>query len=229
MALPGWLTLNEIASDDSAVVQGVVFLQRHKKRVISNFDALREHVKSIVPAGVEVDAVSQGKMNFQEQVANMANAGVVIGMHGADLTNCIFLPQNAVLIEINPKHSPAHSNLGWLLKNHKQDYDGAEKHYRRAIEIDPENATAHNNLGGLLMDIDFVFCVLWTFTSLSRLGPRLVAKLLEGLVTTGGPGCSPLKGGSAARPRARVCDVNANRSRQRSLWNSVKACQKKLG
>ena len=35
-------------------------------------------------------------------------------------------------------------DLGVLL-DHKEDYDGAEQHYRRAIAIDPEYADAHYN------------------------------------------------------------------------------------
>ena len=45
----------------------------------------------------------------------------------------------------------AHYNLGVLLENHKEDYGGAEQHYRRARAIDPEeHADAHCNLGDLL-------------------------------------------------------------------------------
>ena len=47
-------------------------------------------------------------------------------------------------------HRRAHCNLGVLLENHKEDYDGAEQHYRRAIAIDPEHAEAHCNLDILL-------------------------------------------------------------------------------
>ena len=39
---------------------------------------------------------------------------------------------------------------GVLLEKHKEDYDGAEQHYRRAIAIDPEDGHAHYNLGVLL-------------------------------------------------------------------------------
>jgi capsular polysaccharide biosynthesis protein len=51
-----------------------------------------------------VESKQQGKMSFKEQIEAMASAGVVVGMHGADLTNCIFMPTSTVLIEINPPH-----------------------------------------------------------------------------------------------------------------------------
>ena len=37
-----------------------------------------------------------------------------------------------------------------MLLENKEDHDGAEQHYRRAIAIDPEYAGAHYNLGVLL-------------------------------------------------------------------------------
>ena len=49
-----------------------------------------------------------------------------------------------------PRHARSPYNLGVLLENHKEDYDGAEQHYRRAIAIDPEYADAHCNLDVLL-------------------------------------------------------------------------------
>ena len=44
----------------------------------------------------------------------------------------------------------AHYKLAELLCEHKEDYDGAIEHLRRAIAIDPEYATIHYNLGLLL-------------------------------------------------------------------------------
>ena len=52
-------------------------------------------------------------------------------------------------VAIDPEYANAHYNLGVLL-DHKEDYDGAEPHYRRAIAIDPEHAEAHCNLDILL-------------------------------------------------------------------------------
>ena len=46
----------------------------------------------------------------------------------------------------------AHMNLGVLLMNHSEDFDGAEAAFRRAIEINPNYARAHYNLGVLLED-----------------------------------------------------------------------------
>lgn len=43
-----------------------------------------------------------GKLTFEEQVQLMANAGIVIGAHGAALTNIMFAPSHAAVIELTP-------------------------------------------------------------------------------------------------------------------------------
>ncbi len=53
---------------------------------------------------------------------------------------------------IDPKDPDTHTNLGNLLKNHKQDIAGAEREYRLAINLDPKNSNAHAALGVLLKD-----------------------------------------------------------------------------
>jgi len=56
------------------------------------------------------------------------------------------------VIEKNPKSQIAWFNLGFLLMDHKKDYDGAEAAYRKALAIDPIYADAWINLGILLQD-----------------------------------------------------------------------------
>ncbi len=52
-------------------------------------------------------------------------------------------------IELDPKNTTAHNNLGGILANQGQ-LDEAIACYRRAIELDPKNTTAHNNLAWYL-------------------------------------------------------------------------------
>ena len=40
-------------------------------------------------------------------------------------------------IALDPKNALAHGNLGSVLQYVRKDYDGAERHYRKAIELDP--------------------------------------------------------------------------------------------
>ena len=51
------------------------------------------------------------------------------------------------------KNALAHSNLGFLLQFVRKDYDGAERHYRKAIELDPSDVMAHLGLSKLLNDV----------------------------------------------------------------------------
>ncbi len=55
-------------------------------------------------------------------------------------------------IALDPKHAAAHNNLGMLLKNVRKDYDGAERHFRKAIELKP-TAAKYSNLGALLKNV----------------------------------------------------------------------------
>ena len=42
------------------------------------------------------------ELSFEEQVRLMSQAAVVVGIHGADLTNCVFMQHGAAMIELNP-------------------------------------------------------------------------------------------------------------------------------
>ncbi len=83
----------------------VVYAKRTSKRRCLNREQLLETVRNVPTDGggaAEVKEVQQGKMGFKEQVGLMARTRLLIGMHGADLTNCMFLPKGSVVIEINP-------------------------------------------------------------------------------------------------------------------------------
>ncbi len=41
-----------------------------------------------------------GALSWAEQVQAMAESGILVSVHGAALTNVIFMPANAVLIEV---------------------------------------------------------------------------------------------------------------------------------
>jgi tetratricopeptide (TPR) repeat protein len=41
-------------------------------------------------------------------------------------------------IALDPKNALAHGNLGSVLQYARKDYDGAERHYRKAIELEPK-------------------------------------------------------------------------------------------
>ncbi len=53
------------------------------------------------------------------------------------------------VLEADPKHAAAHINLGTLFYN-RQNFEGAETHYRAAVEADPRYALAYFDLGNVL-------------------------------------------------------------------------------
>ena len=55
-------------------------------------------------------------------------------------------------LELDPKHSDAHVNLG-RLKQEAGDLNAAEHHYRQALEAEPDNVLAAFNLGTLMEDM----------------------------------------------------------------------------
>jgi superkiller protein 3 len=59
------------------------------------------------------------------------------------------LDSTGAVIELDPKHESAYSNLGIALSDQKK-LDEAVAAYRRAIELDPKYAVAYSNLGNAL-------------------------------------------------------------------------------
>ena len=74
-----------------------LFLARKATRRVANMEAvvpvLRKH-------GVEV--VTAEGLSFDEQVRLFAGASLLVGAHGAGLTNAIFMPAGSALVEIVP-------------------------------------------------------------------------------------------------------------------------------
>jgi tetratricopeptide (TPR) repeat protein len=65
---------------------------------------------------------------------------------GRDRTTSVGHSPPASARGLDPKHAPAHFNLGNALAA-KKDPDGAIAAYKEAIRLDPKYANAHANLG----------------------------------------------------------------------------------
>ncbi|HEX3675016.1 MAG TPA: glycosyltransferase family 61 protein [Rhizomicrobium sp.] len=68
-----------------------------RKRRLINEDAL---LTALAPYGFEV--VAPGTLSFREQAATFADAAIIMGPHGAGLTNMIFAAPGADVVEISP-------------------------------------------------------------------------------------------------------------------------------
>ena len=53
-------------------------------------------------------------------------------------------------IEIDPQHTGALCNLGFLLRTERNQQAEAEQLFRRMIQLEPDDPNAHNNLGETL-------------------------------------------------------------------------------
>ena len=72
-------------------------------------------VKLLRRLGFEI--VCPGELSFSEQIRLFAQARVIIGPHGAGLTNTVFAPQNATLIELFPENYININGCYWALAN----------------------------------------------------------------------------------------------------------------
>jgi len=89
-----------------------IYITRRDARIrrIINEDQIIELLKK---KGFEI--VCPGELSFAEQVRIFAQARVVIGPHGAGLTNMVFAPHNALLIELFPDNYV--NGCYWALAN----------------------------------------------------------------------------------------------------------------
>lgn len=80
-----------------------LFMLRKGTRRVANLDALRP---VLCKHGLE--EVSMEGMSFDEQVRLFAGATLLVGPHGAGLSNAIFMPAGAALVELMPSwYAPA--------------------------------------------------------------------------------------------------------------------------
>jgi capsular polysaccharide biosynthesis protein len=65
-------------------------------------DNIEEVVPLLNSTGLKFEWVQEmGALTFQEQVGVMANTGILVAIHGAGLTNVVFMPAHSVVIEVS--------------------------------------------------------------------------------------------------------------------------------
>ena len=62
----------------------------------------QELASSLRSKGFNVSVATFGDMTFEEQLLMVADAKVLVGVHGSDLVNMLFMPLRAVVIEVLP-------------------------------------------------------------------------------------------------------------------------------
>jgi len=79
----------------------ITISKRGGRRAITNIDEIEAHILKNYPE-IEVRVIKFGDLTFEDQVRAMRDSGLLISIHGADVTNMLFLPKGAALIEVNP-------------------------------------------------------------------------------------------------------------------------------
>lgn len=96
-----------------SVTSAVLRFSPLQSRGLYNIEAILEMLKD---TGMPIRVINEmGSLTWEEQVAAMANTGILVAVHGAALTNVIFMPANAVLIEVFPwqYRSFLYRDLAW--------------------------------------------------------------------------------------------------------------------
>eukprot|EP01138_Halocafeteria_seosinensis_P004551 gb/GECG01004655.1/.p1 GENE.gb/GECG01004655.1/~~gb/GECG01004655.1/.p1 ORF type:complete len:836 (+),score=89.44 gb/GECG01004655.1/:1-2508(+) len=76
-----------------------LLLGRRSQRKIHNIEEVKTKAKSF---GLPLSVVEDTQAGFKGRIQQMAETGILIAPHGSPLTNLMFLPQHAVVIELFP-------------------------------------------------------------------------------------------------------------------------------
>jgi len=98
----GLMQISSFEASPNTTAERKIFLKRGPSRVRSLSNSL-EIAKIAVKFGLEI--IDNDTLSFEEQRNIFANASLVVGIHGAGLTNLIFrFPKTLELVEIFPKN-----------------------------------------------------------------------------------------------------------------------------
>jgi len=102
--IPKWIyrfLRSSFLQNSDSKKQRLIYISRSdsiNSRRLINEDKL---VKALVPLGFEVYQLSE--LSFSDQVSLFSSAKMVVGAHGAGLTNLTFVPKGAVVYELFPE------------------------------------------------------------------------------------------------------------------------------
>jgi predicted O-linked N-acetylglucosamine transferase (SPINDLY family) len=140
-----------------------ILIKRHGPRSIKNFNSLFNNLKRSFP---DKSWVVYDSMSFEETISLFSRAELVIGSHGAGLSNIIFSPNNIPVIEFVSSTDPnvCYWHLSSILNNnywmipidYKQDCVNFDVPLNEVIEtITPYSVKkSHNTLDDSFMLVD---------------------------------------------------------------------------
>lgn len=100
----GWLRRSFLKKEMKQAPRRRLFVSRtnaSQRRLLNE----TQLIEQLLPMGFEV--IEPGSLSFTEQVAAFATADIVVGPHGAGLTNIVFAPQEVQVVELGFPQYPA--------------------------------------------------------------------------------------------------------------------------
>jgi hypothetical protein len=102
--------------DMDHIPKTITVVIRKSDRRIHNQKSFVSQLSEIAsPYGVKVRALSLELLSFRQQLDIMRTTGILVAMHGASITNYMFLPKYAVVIEIFPFRLHPHKKKSYGL------------------------------------------------------------------------------------------------------------------
>jgi len=145
---------------------------------MGNRVAFRHNGRSVEPVGGQfvmefdqVGAVVSAKVRPIARINSAADLfvrGIALEEHPSTHDEAIDIYLR--VLELEPCHAAAHINLGTLYYN-RQDFSGAEKHYRLAVAADPRYALAYFDLGNVLDETERLQDAITAYRAAIQLAP----------------------------------------------------------
>jgi hypothetical protein len=88
--------------------QHITFILRKGTREITNIDEVKNQLKSYC-----INYTYLEDLSIKKQIDIVANTDILIGVHGAGLTWCIFMKANSLLLEMYPGNSNTDNYIRW--------------------------------------------------------------------------------------------------------------------
>lgn len=103
----------------------VLFVQRRGRRVMENYeDVMKDLVSKADPRGITIVPADFDGMTLEQTMRNVSISHVLTGVHGAGLTNIIFMPLPAALVEVSIGDlRPEFHQLAQSLRIRHYDFD----------------------------------------------------------------------------------------------------------
>lgn len=94
----------------------IIIYRKENQRSITNFDELLTQLRAITP---NEEWVVFNQIPFTDTIELFSRAKMIVGAHGAGLTNMIFAPKGIPIIELTPSTyvNLCYWHLSWTLKN----------------------------------------------------------------------------------------------------------------